>query len=533
MGASMRTIVILLLTAATASADVLVLKDGRKFSGKVVEKGGVVEVTTEGGLKSFLKEEVEKTITSPAELLGDSEKILEEVKQEYLKAVQMSDTAAQNAKLKESAAKLIKVREAYGSAREFFWEDKYADLDVKLVQVMQLLRMLRGHMSSDFARRADAPPPVVVKPPPPPPVSPQALSVQQAFAAALDPAQRADASKRAGAQGVLRANRTAFAGGVDLANAALALLSRPDKDWKLEGASLAALQEYFGKPWLKEPEKLTPAAHLEAAKFLSEKMAAVKKAGGAADAHQLFAIGHLGQVAAGEAEKLAPSLGLVAKEGVVGTPEGHSVYDLSRWIERGDFDLAVLAYMKESRGTAGDTPGVRFLWSYALLRMAQHRKKGYDRPAKAFDAVAPPDPAAKDHMAALAKSVRNVGVCSTCSGEGKIRCNGCQGKKEVRFDCAKCKGVGAVNLVSCGPCKGRGFDKLGRCTKCKDGYPECHACDKRPRTPPEMEDICMGTGCGACDGTGILFQKALLPCRACLGLGQKLTPRADPSKILP
>ncbi len=531
----MRTILFLLLSAAAASADVLVLKDGRKFSGKVVEKGSVIEVTTEGGPKTFLREEVEKTITAPAELLGDAEKVLEEVKAEYLKAVQMTDPEAQNHKLKENAARLIRVREAYGSARELFWEDKYADLDVKLVQVMQLLRMLRGHMSSDLARRPDARPPVAVKPPPPPPppASPEGLSVQQAFAVALDPSQRADAAKRAGAQGVLRANRTSFAGGVDLANAALALLSRADKDWKLEGASLAALQEYFAKPWLKEPEKLTPAMHLEAAKFLAEKIAAVRKAGGAADAHQFFAIGHLGQVAAGEAEKLAPALGLVAKEGVIGTAEGHSVYDIARWIERGDFDFAVLAYQKESRGTAADTPGVRFLWSFALLRMAQARKKGYDRPAKAFEAVAPPEPAAKDHVAALAKSVRNVGVCSTCSGEGKIRCNGCQGKKEVRIDCARCKGVGAVGLVPCGPCKGRGFDSRKLCTKCKDGYPECPACDKRPRTPPEMEDICMGTGCGACDGTGIIFQKALVPCRSCLGLGQKLTPRADPSKVLP
>jgi hypothetical protein len=280
--------------------------------------------------------------------------------------------------------------------------------------------------------------------------------------------------------------------------------------------------------------------HLEAAKFLADRIAALRKSDPTAstDVLNLFALGHLGEAAPGpEADKVAQGLGLMVVDKVAGTSEGHVVADLQGWIAAGEFELAVLAYGKEVRGTPGDSPASRFLWSYALLRQAHLKKKHFDRAAKALDGVASPDAATRDHALALAKSVRNVAVCSHCSGEGKVRCTNCHGKKEVRFDCAKCKGVGAVSagggLASCASCKGRGFDKLSRCNKCKDGYPECSVCDRKPRNPPELEDVFLATPCGNCGGRGLLFQKVQWPCRSCLGLGQKLTPRADPSKILP
>ena len=54
-----------------------------------------------------------------------------------------------------------------------------------------------------------------------------------------------------------------------------------------------------------------------------------------------------------------------------------------------------------------------------------------------------------------------------------------------------------------------------------------------PLPGPALEDICSATPCGACEGRGLAFRNAAVPCRSCLGLGQKLAPKLDPSKILP
>src|SRR5689334_10635046 len=126
----------LLLLASTLSADVLVLKSGAKISGRVVDKGIHFEVTTDAGLRTFLRDEVEDVLTSPKELLGDTDKTFEEAKKQYTEAIALSNQDERNARLKEALEKVRAVREALASARELFPEDKYSDLDVKLTQVM-------------------------------------------------------------------------------------------------------------------------------------------------------------------------------------------------------------------------------------------------------------------------------------------------------------------------------------------------------------------------------------------------------------
>ncbi len=539
----MRIGAFLVLLGGTLAADVVVLKDGKKFAGKVVEKPGHYEVTGDGGLRTFLKDEVEKVLTDPRPLLGDSEKLLDEAKQDYQKALEIADPAQQNPKLKEAIGKLTKAREAYAATRELFPEDKYSDLDLKLVQVMQLMRLLRERVGSEIAgkpgpRPIVAPPPPPSRaptpaPPPPPPVDTSVLPIDEALAILLDAAKRSNPALRSAARDAFRAHRAAFAGGPDLAAAAMIFLSRPDADWKVE----ATLQEYLAKPWLKDPSKLAPAAHLEAAKFLAGKHAAARKAG-AEQAVALFAMGHLAGAPAGpDLDRVAQPLGLLVKGGVPGTPEGHAAQDLLQWIATGDYDLAVLAYAREFRPSA-DTPVVRFLWAYALARQAQERKRGFEKPAGAYAAVRPAEAAFRDHVVALEKSVRNAAVCSYCGGEARVRCTGCHGRKEKRDDCPRCKGVGAVTragggLAPCAGCAGRGYLKLLRCTQCKDGFPECRVCDRKPRTPPAVDDLFLSAPCAACAGSGSAFRKVAFPCRGCMGLGVKLTPRADSSKILP
>jgi hypothetical protein len=48
-----------------------------------------------------------------------------------------------------------------------------------------------------------------------------------------------------------------------------------------------------------------------------------------------------------------------------------------------------------------------------------------------------------------------------------------------------------------------------------------------------MSDICATTPCADCEGRGSLFLNVHWACPSCLGIGQKLIPKADPAKILP
>jgi hypothetical protein len=79
-----------LLLAGTLAADVLVTKDGARVSGKVVDKGTHYEVATPAGLRTYLKEDVEKIITDPKELLGDADAVYEEAKKGFLAALSKS-----------------------------------------------------------------------------------------------------------------------------------------------------------------------------------------------------------------------------------------------------------------------------------------------------------------------------------------------------------------------------------------------------------------------------------------------------------
>jgi hypothetical protein len=525
----MRVFGVLFLLSSTLLADVAVLKDGSRVSGKVVEKPKHWEITTDGGLRTYLKEEVDKVVKDPRELLGDVDKVIAEAKDEYQKAVAMPEGSERNALLKDSIAKIDAARAATSSTRELFPEDKYSDLDQKLMQIMQLKRLLRDRLHSEFAGG----PSTRIGPP-----RDASVSLAEAFSTLLDPVKRSDASRRASAREAFRVERSLHPEIYELATAAMLFLSRSDAEWNLQGASLAALQDYFGQPWLKQPTSMTPALHQAAAQWIVDRITALKKADAKAQVEpiSLFGIGHLGSAPAGaETDKNARLLGLEIRNGILGTPEGHAVRDLNSWIAAGDYDLAVLSFVKEYRNT--DTAIVRFVWSYALLRLVQSKKHGYERPVSALLTINSADGAMREHIGALVKSIKAVSVCNACEGLVKLRCTNCHGKKETRWDCAKCKGTGKITdelgyQIPCYPCRGRGYDKLLRCEKCKDGFYECKQCDKKPRKAPEMEEICTGTACLQCDGRGYVFRNVLWACKSCMGLGQKLSPKTDPAKTL-
>lgn len=526
-----RALGLLALLSSSLAADVAILKDGNRVAGRIVEKGSVVEITTDAGLRAYAKDEIDRIVKNPLEILGDVDRVINQAKTDYQAALLLPDGPDKNAMLRETIAKVDAARTAVSSTRELFPEDKYADLDAKLMQVMQLKRLLRDRLHSEFGTRA------TFSPSTGPRVTP-AVSMEAAFSTLFDPAQRSDAGKRAMARESFRLERANHPEIYELATAAMLFLSRSDAEWNLQGASLAAMQDYFKQDWLKQPSSLTPALHQAAAQWIIERIASLKKSDARAqtDAISLFGIGHLGQAPVGaETDKRARLLGLELRNGILGTPEGHAVRDLNGWIAGGDFDLAVFAFIKEYRST--DTPIVRFVWSYALLRLVQARKKNFERPVAALQTISTSDGPTKEHIHALVKSIKAAAICNACQGAVRLRCTNCLGKKETRWDCQKCKGRGKVTdelgyELPCYPCRGRGFDKLLRCEKCKDGYYDCKQCDRKQRSAPEMDEICTGSACVQCDGRGYVFKNVLWACKSCLGLGQKLAPRADPAKML-
>jgi hypothetical protein len=512
----MRAFALLLLLTGPRAGDVLVLKNGTKVAGRVVQKDEHYEVTTEFGLRTYLKEEVDRVLSGPRELLGDADGLVEAAKKDYEAALALPESQ-QQARFRDAVAKVTKAREIVAPVSDLFPDD--AALAKKLSLIMQLMRLCRERLVSEVAgpasRGGSAPT--------------GALRVDDALATLASLPKRSEPARRAAALSAFRAQRAGDA--YDMATAAMLFLARPEAEWRLEGPGLAALQEYFDKGWLKEPAKLTPSAHLEAAAFLAARRPG---AGAGGEALALFGLAHLSYAPPGpEAEKAARALGLTVDHGRFGTAEGHQVRDLNAWIAGGDFDLAVLAF-KENR--IADTPAVRYVWSYALLRLIVAKSRGFDRPAGALETVRAAEPSVQDHVGALVRSIRAVAVCNTCAGEAKLRCTNCHGKKEIKIVCAACKGKGkkvsALGAeVLCNPCKAKGITRVYTCEKCENGYTDCRQCDK-PRSPPSLEDICEAAPCEACEGRGLAFRRVLYPCRACLGLGRKLTPRADPAKVL-
>ncbi|HXX92719.1 MAG TPA: hypothetical protein VEN81_03740, partial [Planctomycetota bacterium] len=355
----------------------------------------------------------------------------------------------------------------------------------------------------------------------------------------VDPTKRSDPARRSGAISAFTSQRSSNPDGYDLATAAILFLSRLDQDLKLEGPSLKAVQDYFDKGWLRDPQKLTPQVHQDAAAWIAGQLPLLRsnaQAAAAVEVLQLFAIVHASHAPSGpEAEKIARALGLVVQGGRIGTAEGHVVHDLDGWISHGDFDLAVLSFVREYRNI--DTPAVRFVWAYALLRTVQAKKRGFERPVGALESVKVPDGPMHDHLDALEKSIKAAAVCNTCGGEGRLRCTNCHGQKETKIICSKCKGKGhTVSSLGaqllCVACRSTGIAAVIKCEKCKDGYVDCKQCGAKKKSPPDMSDICDSRPCETCDGRGSVFREAYVPCRSCLGLGLKLVPKADPTKTL-
>ncbi|MBV8879162.1 MAG: hypothetical protein JO332_04270 [Planctomycetaceae bacterium] len=263
MRRTLLTLAILASAVSFARGDGLLLADGRKLSGRVVEKADGYEVTVEGQTIGFAKADIKQWFKSPKEVLGDADKQVDDAKKLYSEAVVMTDEKAAESKFREALPKVQRARELYVEARELFPEG-YPDLDAQLVNVMKLMRLVRERFHSQIAsgeapvKVKDAPapkaiakvapltpPPVEPTPPPqtpsePAPVEPAAASVSMhdALAVMVDPAKRNDAPQRAAAMKIFRKASEAAGPLADVATAGWLFLARTDFEWGLSADTL-------------------------------------------------------------------------------------------------------------------------------------------------------------------------------------------------------------------------------------------------------------------------------------------------------
>lgn len=179
---------------------------------------------------------------------------------------------------------------------------------------------------------------------------------------------------------------------------------------------------------------------------------------------------------------------------------------------------------------------------------------------------APPDTVIRCRRCNNSGDLKNA-QCLACKGTGSVTCppcggkpwrdgfrgckecktcETCKGRKETVTKCATCRGVGrvvystlitgGVPTLPCPDCKLAGAIKAP-CAACKEsGLADCAGCGgKGPRGDASClkpSDVYTREACAACGGKGWPFPHVAVACEKCLGLGARLKPTVDPSKLL-
>ncbi len=146
-------------------------------------------------------------------------------------------------------------------------------------------------------------------------------------------------------------------------------------------------------------------------------------------------------------------------------------------------------------------------------------------------------------------------ACIICGGKGWREgfkgcrdcrnCAACKGTKQLETPCAACGGKGrvppvvaGVPTVLCLGCNGAAILR-GPCKDCgESGLADCAACGgKGPRdgkspARPKVSDLYVTEPCPACGGKAWPLVNLAVPCERCFGLGVRVKPALDASKVL-
>jgi len=572
--------------------DGIILNDGRKLSGRVVEKPDGYEVTVEGQTLSFPKEAVRRWVKTPREILGNSDEQYEAAKQIYQEAVALKDEKAAEDKFREALSKVVRVRDAYVEARDLF-TDGYPELDSRLVDVMKLLRLVRERIGS---RIASVDPPVKAAvtplPPKPPPAVTITVTMSDALAILVDPVRRTDEAQRIQARALFR-EASAMS---DVATAGWLFLSRDDEDWQLltdvvtVGGTLykgRLEKESDAVSWLTLPDRrkvrlrtavdgihVTPPGGTElkgkidadqksesfevlqtffkgleridaaGVNFLATKVKELREKNIPVSALELFVAGSASTLIAKNGGKPSPEIEAAFKAmgfeksefgAVWGRKEGLAMDDYRKWILSGDYGMGVVQFQRDYRGM--NDVGVRYALGLLMIFKALGDNRNYRKAAVYLEGDGPAS--ARDHFLALAKSIRAEAPCYLCSGTHKVNCTACKGKTRLNLQCGKCGGSGQINslqsgITPCNGCNGAGRFNNVECPKCKAaGKADCKARGCTKEVPkPTFESFAEATTCPFCQGRGSLMRHVAYPCPECTGVGLILAPKADPAKLL-
>jgi hypothetical protein len=558
MHRSLLAILFLGFLLSTSWGDALILKDGRKVIGRVAEKKEYYEVQVEGQTLTFDKDDVDKWIKSPREITADVAQLVDDAKKMYSEAVEMKDEKAADVKFREALPKVQKARDALTEARDLFPEG-YADLDMQLVNVMKLTRLIRERIHSAIASgepiKAKEPPKVAPKVEPPPPEPkveppPPEFGIVDALAILADPAKRGDEKQRAQARGFLKKTAEVKSPIRDLAAAGALFLGHADAEWKLSADAGSALQAFFKAS---PPDKLESLSAKEIGDGVKAVAAKIKDlrakavADPSIDVLSLIVGGASSSLVEKNGNKLTPELEAAFKDlgfeksefgDLWGRKDGLAMDDYRKWIGSAEYALGIVQFQKDY-ATLPET-GPKYALGLLLTFKALQDNRNYNKAAVQFEILArtAPTPASRDHITALAKSIRLESPCAACAGTNKINCSTCKGKIKINLQCGKCGGSGALNtfrgVAQCPICKGAGGFKNVDCTKCKaTGKVECKArgCDREVK-PPKFDEFADAFQCGTCKGKGSLFRHVALACPDCLGVGLMLRPKSDPTKLL-
>jgi hypothetical protein len=163
------------LFTAHATADVILLKDGKRLEGEVADKGDHYAVKTPYGTLTVEKDKVKRIVKSPAQFTAKAETFRRIARGMYDDALKVTnDPKERNRKLTAGLELLERALAVYNEAREIFSGPEGEPLDKAASEVIMEMRMYRDKMASEAAPPAPKPAPPTPKPVPVPPPTPPA-----------------------------------------------------------------------------------------------------------------------------------------------------------------------------------------------------------------------------------------------------------------------------------------------------------------------------------------------------------------------
>jgi uncharacterized protein len=154
------SLIVALLLASPAAADLVLLKSGQRIEGDVTEKGFSYEVKTSSGTLLIAKSDVQKIVKSVDAIVAEAEALHAQARKLYDEALRIEDDApASNAKLRAGVDLLKKMVKLYQEARETYVEERYVRLDEAAVKAIQEMRLYRDKMHAEAVVKASEPKP--------------------------------------------------------------------------------------------------------------------------------------------------------------------------------------------------------------------------------------------------------------------------------------------------------------------------------------------------------------------------------------